>query len=97
MPRSVSRDFIFSKIDIEKILPNELIKEISFSAKKDDIDKDELKKIIKKVLADNPQVAIDYKAGKENILQFAIGQVMYIIKKKIDTNILKELILEELK
>jgi aspartyl-tRNA(Asn)/glutamyl-tRNA(Gln) amidotransferase subunit B len=52
---------------------------------------------VQKVLQDNPKVSAEFKNGKENVIQFAIGQVMYIIKKKIDVNIVRKLILEELK
>jgi aspartyl-tRNA(Asn)/glutamyl-tRNA(Gln) amidotransferase subunit B len=39
-------------------------------------DDSELEKIIKDVVAKNPKAAADYKAGKQNSLQFLAGQVM---------------------
>ena len=39
-------------------------------------DEGEIEKIIKDVIVENPKVIEDYKKGKENALQFLIGQVM---------------------
>ncbi len=96
-PKQIANHIINKKIDINNILPAKLVEEIFTAIKTDSVDNEELKKIIKKVLSDNPKVAQDYKKGKDTVIQFAIGQVMYIIKKKIDTEILKKLIMEELK
>ena len=79
------------------MLPAKLIEDILQSSKTEDIDVKDLKTIVQKVLANNPKVAEEFKNGKESVIQFAIGQVMYIIRKKIDTNIVKQLIMEELK
>ena len=65
--------------------------------KTDKVNDETLRKVIKEVLEDNPKIAQDYKKGKNSVIQFAIGQVMYIIRKKIDTEILRKLIMEELK
>jgi aspartyl-tRNA(Asn)/glutamyl-tRNA(Gln) amidotransferase subunit B len=39
-------------------------------------DDSEIEKIIKEVMAKNPQAVKDYKSGKQNVLQFLAGQVM---------------------
>lgn len=96
-PKQIANHIINKKIDINNILPAKLIEEILTSNKTEIVDEKELKSIIKKVLKDNPKVVDDYKQGKDSVIQFAIGQVMYIIRKKIDTEILRKLILEELK
>ena len=72
-------------------------KEIKVGSKTDEINDETLRKIIKGVLKDNPKIAEDYKKGRDSVIQFAIGQVMYIIRKKIDTEILRRIIIEELK
>ncbi|PIR80366.1 MAG: Asp-tRNA(Asn)/Glu-tRNA(Gln) amidotransferase GatCAB subunit B [Candidatus Levybacteria bacterium CG10_big_fil_rev_8_21_14_0_10_35_13] len=95
--KQMANFFINRKIDIDKVLPAKLVEDILASLKTEEIDSDELKKVIQKVLKDNPSIEIDYKKGKTNALQFAIGQVMYILRKKIDTQKLKNLILEELR
>lgn len=95
--KQITNYIINKKIDINNLLPAELIKDLLKAEKTEIVDEKELKSIIRKVLKDNPKVAADYKLGKDSVIQFAIGQVMYIIRKKIDTEILRKLILEELK
>lgn len=96
-PKQLANHIINRKIDIQLILPAKLVEEVIQSTKVEDVSADELKTIIQTVLKDNPKIAEDYKKGKDNVIQFAIGQVMYILRKKIDTNIVRNLILEELK
>jgi len=96
-PKQIANFIINRKIDIEKILPAKLIEQVISASKTDEISDETLRKIIKKVLNDNPKIAEDYGKGKDSVIQFAIGQVMYIIRKKIDTEILRKIILEELK
>jgi aspartyl-tRNA(Asn)/glutamyl-tRNA(Gln) amidotransferase subunit B len=95
--KQIANHIINKKINIDDVLPAKLIEDILQSSKTEEINVDELKQIVQKVLQDNPKVAEEYKNGKENVIQFAIGQVMYIIKKKIDINLVKQLIMEELK
>jgi aspartyl-tRNA(Asn)/glutamyl-tRNA(Gln) amidotransferase subunit B len=85
------------KMDVSGTTPAELVTEIVNLSKNEDVNKDELRAIVQKVIKDNPKIAEDYKKGKDSVIQFAIGQVMYAIKKKIDVNIVRKLILEELK
>ena len=95
--KQIANQIINKKINIDEVLPAKLIEEIIASSRTEEVNIDELKQIVQKVLADNPKVAEEFKNGKESVLQFAIGQVMYIIKKKIDISIVKQLIMEELK
>lgn len=95
--KQIANQIINKKIDIDEILPAQLILEIIKSSAREDIDKDELRKIVKKVLEKNPKISDDYKAGKKNVLQFAIGQTLSMIGKKINTKELIKLIMEELK
>src|ERR1035437_1283236 len=95
--KQIANHIINRKINTDEILPAKLIEEILHLSKTEDINVDELKTIVQKVLANNPKVAEEFKNGKESVIQFAIGQVMYIIRKKIDINIVKQLIMEELK
>lgn len=59
-------------------------------------DENELIKFIQKVLEDNPESVKDYKSGKQNALQFLIGQVMRISKGNADPTILRTLLQKEL-
>lgn len=95
--KQVANYLINKKINITEILPAKLIGEIVKSSKTNDVNPEELKEIVRKILKDNPQVTADYKKGKGSVIQFIIGQVMYILRKKIDTEVLRKLILEELK
>ena len=88
---------INKKVNIDDVLPAKLIKEIVLLSKTNDIDEDELKLVVQKVLKDNPKIAEDFANGKDSVIQFAIGQVMYVIKKRIDVNLVRNLIMEELK
>lgn len=94
--KQIANYIINKKINIGEVLPAQLIEDIVKTTKKEVISKEELRNAVIKVLKENPKVAEDYKKGKGSVIQFAIGQVMYIIRKKIDTNLIKKLILEEL-
>lgn len=94
--KQIANYIINKKVDIENILPATLVEEILTTSKVEDVSSEELIKIIKEVLDKNPKIGEDFKKGNENVIQFAIGQVMYILKKKIDTNKLRELIIGEL-
>ncbi len=61
-----------------------------------DINDEELKKVIDKVVKNNPQPVADYKKGKTSAVQFFIGQVMREIRRKIDFQRLEKLIVSEL-
>jgi len=96
-PQQIANQIINKKINIDEILPAELIEEILKSNQTNDLDINELKLAVKKVLKDHPQIAQDFVKGKTSVIQFAIGQVMYILKKKVDVNLVRNMILEELK
>lgn len=53
--------------------------------------------VVSRVLAENPSVAADYKAGKEAALQFLIGQGMRIMKGAADPAALRAALLEGMK
>lgn len=63
-----------------------------------DNDKDSLKQILEKIVADNPKSVEDYRGGKEKALGFLVGQAMKETKGKANpgmiNQILKELISE---
>lgn len=96
-PKQIANHMINKKVNIDDVLPAKLVEDIVQSSKTEEVNIDELKSTVKKVLNENPKIAEDYKKGKQNVIQFAIGQVMYRIKKKIDVELVRKLILEELK
>jgi aspartyl-tRNA(Asn)/glutamyl-tRNA(Gln) amidotransferase subunit B len=55
---------------------------------------DDLEKVVADIVANNPSVVADYKAGKEAALQFLVGQGMKALRGAVDPNTLREKILE---
>ena len=55
-----------------------------------------IKNIVEEVIKNNPVVAEDYKTGKENSLQFLVGQGMKISKGKANPGALQKLLKERL-
>ncbi len=60
-------------------------------------DEGEIKEVVTKILANNPQSILDYKAGKDKALGFLVGQAMKETKGKANPQLLNKLFLEELK
>jgi GxxExxY protein len=60
-------------------------------------DKAEIEKIVKEVISKNQKAVLDFKKGKENALQFLIGQVMAKTKGKANPEIVKNLLTRMLK
>jgi aspartyl-tRNA(Asn)/glutamyl-tRNA(Gln) amidotransferase subunit B len=59
-------------------------------------DIEELEKVVDSVLASNVKSVADYRAGKQNALQFLMGQVMKETKGKANPNIIADLLKEKL-
>ncbi len=60
-------------------------------------DEGEIKKIVEDIVAKNQTVVGEYKAGKESVLQFLVGQGMKATKGSANPELLKKLILESIK
>ena len=54
-------------------------------------DENELKSVIRDIIDKNEKVCYDYKQGKENAMQFLIGQVMAKTKGKANPEITRQL------
>lgn len=87
--RSAANDLVNKKIDYHQTNPSEYLKSKSVSKITDE---SVLKPIIEKILADNPTVVIDYKAGKQNALGFFVGAVMKATSGKADPIITNQLL-----
>ena len=61
--------------------PEHIIAEKNLGQIEDD---SEIEKIVEKVIADNPGPVEDFRKGKQNALQFLLGQVMKESKGKVD-------------
>ncbi len=85
--------------DILKIMfeqggdPEQIVKEKGLAQTSDD---SFLKNIVDEVVAKNPTVAEDYKKGKENALQFLVGQGMKISRGKANPGALQKFLREKL-
>lgn len=96
-PKSIANWIINKKIDPSQTTAADLIKQITASKQTVAIDEDELRKIIKQTLSENPKAVEDYKNGKQNSIMFLLGQVMRKLARKADTNLVKAQIESELK
>jgi len=56
----------------------------------------ELETLIETIIRDNPSVVVEYKEGKENALQYLVGQGMKVSKGKANPQVLKKIILEKI-
>ncbi len=59
-------------------------------------DEELIKEVVKKVLEENQQSIVDYKAGKDRALGFLVGQAMKQTKGKANPRMLNQMFLEEL-
>jgi len=73
--------------------PEEIIKEKGWIQISDE---GAIKEIVLKILENNPQSIIDYKAGKDRALGFLVGQAMKETKGKANPQLLNKLFLEEI-
>lgn len=58
---------------------------------------DEIEKVVKKIISENPKPVEDFKKGKQNALQYLIGQAMKETKGKANPQMLKEVLAKLLK
>ena len=73
--------------------PSHIIKENKLSQVTDEL---EIEKAIKDIISKNPKPVEDYKKGKENALQFLIGQVMAATRGKAKPEIVQRILKEKL-
>ncbi len=95
-PKQIANIIINKKVNFEKILPAELIKDMLQSRKTVSVTEEELSAVIDNVLKENEKAVTDYKNGKETVIMFLVGQVMRTIGKKVDAQMVKELLIKKL-
>jgi aspartyl-tRNA(Asn)/glutamyl-tRNA(Gln) amidotransferase subunit B len=59
-------------------------------------DEGEIKKVISEIISANPKVVADYKSGRQNALQFLVGQVMQKTKGKVNPQAARDILSKEL-
>ncbi len=91
---SVAKE-VFEKIFSEDVDPEVYVEEHGLKMVNDE---GALEEVLKKVIADNPQAAEDYRGGKEKALGALVGQTMKAMKGKADPGLvnrkLKEMLLK---
>lgn len=60
-------------------------------------DPEPLRRAITATLEQNPQAVADFKAGKENVLQFLVGQIMKSMRGRGNPSLIREMLKVELK
>ncbi len=60
-------------------------------------DENAIKEVVLKVIKENEESVLDYKAGKDRVLGFLVGQAMKETKGKANPKMLNEMFIEELK
>ena len=73
--------------------PEQIVEEKGLTQTSDD---SFLKNIVDEIVKNNPIVAEEYKNGKENALQFLVGQGMKLSKGKANPGVLQKLLKEKL-
>lgn len=87
---SVAKE-VFEKIFAEDINPEKYIEENGLKMNNDE---DGLRKILEKIVADNPQSVEDYHNGKEKAIGFLVGQAMKATKGKANPGIINKILKE---
>lgn len=95
--KELANVIVNKRVDIEKLLPAELIQILIKEKTKPVIKGKELKDAINKILKKNKEAAEDYKKGKVTAVEFLVGQVMSETKSRADPNLTRKILLEKLK
>ncbi len=95
-PKQIVNIIINKKINPTKTSAENIIEQIQKSSHTEIIDEEELEKTIRKVLQENKKAVDDYKSGKESVIMFLLGQTMRLLQKKVDANLVKQKLLENI-
>ncbi len=95
-PKAIANWIINKKINIEEVVPAQLVAQIKTQTAIVFIPDDALSQAIQKVIDSNPKAVTDYKSGKETVVMFLVGQVMREIKGKGNAQQIKEMFIKKL-
>ena len=90
---AIAKKVLEEMFESENKKPEEIIKEKGWIQISDE---NTIKEVVVKVLADNNQSVIDYKAGKDRALGFLVGQAMKATKGKANPQMLNKMFIEEI-
>lgn len=96
-PKKIADVLINKKPNINEILPAKLIEMLRREAEKPLLSNEALEKVVEEVISENPDAVEQYEKGKENVLQFLIGQIMSKTKGQVDPTNVRTLMKKQLK
>ena len=80
------------KVNLFQDQPEKLIDIFKKNTIVEDVSDKELENAVKSVLAENPKALDDYKKGKTTVINFLYGQVLKVLKKKVQIERVKQAI-----
>jgi aspartyl-tRNA(Asn)/glutamyl-tRNA(Gln) amidotransferase subunit B len=90
-PKNIANWIINRKINIDEVLPVDLVKRISKVTQVNTIDESELLNVIQEVIRNNPQAVSDYKSGKEQAIMYLVGQVKIKLPNVVFKQVLEKI------
>jgi len=94
--KEIANVLINKKFNRGKILPADLVRILKESKTKPSLPEEELKTIIKKVIAENPTAVAEYKKGKLTTIEFLVGQVMKLTRGQAEPKKVRKIFIEKL-
>jgi aspartyl-tRNA(Asn)/glutamyl-tRNA(Gln) amidotransferase subunit B len=91
-----AKDMVNKKVDYVTISPADYLKSLESKQASKISDESVLSPVIDKILAENPSVVADYKAGKQNVIGFFVGSVMKSTGGKADAAAVNKLLISKL-
>jgi len=95
--KELANVIINKRVDIEKLLPAELVQVLVKRKVVPKIADKKLNQVIKQVLQKNKKAVEDYKKGKLGVVEFLVGQIMAKTKGTVDPNQTRKILLEKLR
>ncbi len=82
-PKQIANVIINKKVDINTTNPTQLVQEINKQSQKIGVSQEELERILKELIHNNPNVINDYKKLGDKVLGFFVGE----LRRKLGTNV----------
>jgi aspartyl-tRNA(Asn)/glutamyl-tRNA(Gln) amidotransferase subunit B len=95
--KDIANAIINKKVDVTRVKPEDLVKQIASAKKIVVIDEGELRGVVEEVVKENEKAVADYKGGKQGTIMFLVGQTMRKIGKKVDAVMVRKFIENRLK
>jgi len=93
---SLAKMIVNKRINIKKLTPQQLIKQLQQQKANQITDQGQLEKVINQVLKENEKAIEDYKKGKREVIGFLIGQVMGETRGKAEPQAAKKMLVDKL-